>query len=115
MCGGAGRRRRGCNAGREDRRQPRVSENVFLAAALKYAKRGWLVFPCYGIDQATHACLCGVPDCASKAKHPMTPNGLDAATLDPKIIRSWWEKNPNANVAIRTGAESGILVLDYDG
>jgi hypothetical protein len=44
----------------------------------------------------------------------LTQNGLHDATTDEDIIRGWWAKHPRANVAIATGAESGIVVLDTD-
>jgi hypothetical protein len=72
-----------------------VSE--FLTAALRYAGRGRRVFPCNG-------------------KRPFTAHGLKDATTDRVTILRWWERVwPNANVAVRTGAESGIVVLDVDG
>jgi hypothetical protein len=34
---------------------------------------------------------------------------------DTRIIRAWWKRYSRANVGIRTGAESGLVVLDVDG
>jgi hypothetical protein len=83
-----------------------------LDAALLYAARGWAVLPCH---QATgHSCGCGQRDCPSPAKHPRTRRGLHDATTDPERIRRWWQKWPSANVAVRTGSESGVIVLDVD-
>ena len=43
-------------------------------------------------------------------------NGLLDATTDQLIIERWWTRSsPDANVAIRTGAVSRLLVLDVDG
>src|SRR6266542_3708971 len=84
-----------------------------LAAALALAAKGFHVFPCWWID-SSGCCACGKPDC-SAGKHPMTNNGLKDATCDPDIIRGWWEKCPEANIAIRTGTPSGIFVVDLDG
>jgi putative DNA primase/helicase len=36
------------------------------------------------------------------------------ATIDPETIRAWWTRWPSATVAIRTGAESGIVAIDAD-
>lgn len=78
-----------------------------LAAALRYARCGWPVFPCRPDSPAcTHPRGCG-------CKSPLTEHGfLDAAT-DPEVIRAWWRTWPRANVAIATGAP-GPDVLDVD-
>jgi hypothetical protein len=39
---------------------------------------------------------------------------LHAATRDNAEIRAWWQKWPRSNVAIRTGAPSGLVVVDVD-
>ena len=44
----------------------------------------------------------------------MTRNGLKDATTDRQSIIRWWNKNPDANIAIRTGAESNLVALDID-
>jgi hypothetical protein len=67
-------------------------------AALSYAGRGWPVFPC-----------------RPKAKMPLTSHGLNDATTQPATIERWWRRWPDANVAIRTGAISRLVVLDIDG
>ena len=33
---------------------------------------------------------------------------------DPDQIRAWWRSRPDSNIGIRTGAESGLIVLDVD-
>ncbi|HEV8279808.1 MAG TPA: bifunctional DNA primase/polymerase [Streptosporangiaceae bacterium] len=78
-----------------------------LRQALAYAATGWRVFPC-----RPHADPCPAPDhCQCKA--PVTPSGFKDATSDPDVIRSWWRRWPDANVAIATGAP-GPDVLDVD-
>lgn len=84
-----------------------------LSSALAYAKRGWHVFPCHNI--ADGACTCGNAACGSPGKHPRTPNGCKNASIDESTIRSWWTAWPTANVAVRTGPESGLFVVDLDG
>lgn len=83
-----------------------------LQAALRYAARGWHVFPIYEIEPDGR-CSCG-RDCTSPGKHPRTPKGFLDATTDENLIHVWWETYPNANVGIRTGPPSGVLVVDMD-
>lgn len=68
-----------------------------LTAALAYAKRGWGVFPLFG-----------------KRPYPGTHGYLDATT-DETIIRRWWKKWPDANVAIACSSVNGPIVIDIDG
>jgi Bifunctional DNA primase/polymerase, N-terminal len=66
------------------------------ARALAYADRGWPVFPC-----------------RPGSKEPATRHGFHDATTDPGQIRAWWQRWPDANLAIATGAP-GPDVLDVD-
>lgn len=84
---------------------------TMLEAALSYAVRSWPVFPCHGV--AGGRCTCRKA-CESPAKHPRTVHGLEDGTTDPAIIRGWWGRWPDANIAIVTGAMSGLVVLDVD-
>jgi hypothetical protein len=68
-----------------------------LRAALLYAAMGFCVFPC-----------------EPRGKEPRTRHGCKDATRDPDQIRKWWTRWPDANVAVATGANSGVLVLDID-
>jgi hypothetical protein len=70
--------------------------NPRLAAALRYARADWPVFPC-----------------APGEKVPATRHGFLDATTDPDQITWWWSRNPEQNVAIATGAP-GPDVLDVD-
>jgi hypothetical protein len=83
-----------------------------LAAALAYAAAGLHVFPLHSASAGR--CTCGVAECGDVAKHPRTAHGLKDATTDPARIAEWWRRWPTANVAIRTGAVSGLVVLDVD-
>jgi hypothetical protein len=70
--------------------------NKFLRAALAYALRlHWPVFP---LKPGT--------------KEPITAHGYKDVTLDEKIIRSWWKKWLNANIAIPTGILFWVLDID---
>src|SRR5262245_20030806 len=69
-----------------------------LGTALRLARKGLAVFPCRPRD-----------------KRPATASGLKDATTDPEAITAWWQQDPNFNVAIATGAASGVFVVDIDG
>ena len=69
-----------------------------IRTALALAARGFHIFPCRPRD-----------------KRPATANGLKDATTDPDIIQAWWQQQPDNNIAIATGAASGIFVVDVDG
>jgi hypothetical protein len=70
--------------------------NPMLAAAHRYARANWPVFPCIGGE-----------------KIPATRHGFLDATTDPDKITWWWSRNPEHNVAIATGSP-GPDVLDVD-
>ncbi len=96
-------------------------KNYRLEAALAYAARGWLVFPCHhpvrpATDGRPAKCSCGDRDgsCTRVGKHPRTPNGLHDATSDPEMVRAWWDRWPAANIGIATGCGSGLYVIDID-
>ena len=69
-----------------------------IRTAIALAQKGMAVFPCRPQD-----------------KRPATANGLKDATTDLDIIRQWWRQEPQFNLAIATGAVSGIFVVDIDG
>ena len=70
--------------------------SAFLDIAFACLARGWHVFPCW-----------------PQSKEPMTHHGHLDASNDEAIVRAWWAKTPDANVAIATGP-SGLTVLDLD-
>jgi hypothetical protein len=74
-----------------------TAAGAMLAAALTYAEAGLNVFPL-----------------KPRSKVPATIDGLKSATTDAEQVDAWWERWPDANVAIRTGVESGVVVLDVD-
>ena len=69
-----------------------------MRTAIALAQKGMAVFPCRPQD-----------------KRPATANGLKDATTDLDMIRQWWRQEPQFNLAIATGAVSGIFVVDVDG
>lgn len=85
----------------------------WLGYAAKYAALGWPVLPINWITDK-QICSCGNPGCKSPGKHPLLNSGLNGASTDSNTIIEWHKKWPKANVGIRTGAVSGIFVLDID-
>lgn len=80
-------------------------------AALAYARRGWAVFPLWGVEGGR--CRCGEGCPPSRAgKHPIVDRWHAVATTDPAQIAAWWKTWPHANVALVTGR--GFDVLDID-
>jgi Bifunctional DNA primase/polymerase, N-terminal len=66
--------------------------------ALEYASRGWAVLPL-----------------APRSKEPLKGSrGVNDATTNVRTIRRWWEAHPDANIGIRTGQASDLLVIDVD-
>lgn len=94
-------------------RSLRKRQEALLDTALEYAERGREVFPVYEIESAGN-CACGKEKCSSPGKHPRTFTGFKEATRDRQKITEWWQENPLSNIAIRTGEESGVIVLDID-
>lgn len=87
-----------------------------LKCTLKYADLGWCVIPLWSVGE-DGKCLCGKENCGSPGKHPygkLVPNGLKDSTTDKSVIASWFKKNEELNIAICTGPQSGIVVLDVD-
>lgn len=83
----------------------RVSKSTFQSggsemrdAALAYAARGWCVFPLVAGN-----------------KQPATRRGFEDATADATQIREWWKPGKRYNIGIRTGEQSGLVVIDIDG
>jgi hypothetical protein len=87
--------------------------NPRLEAALQYASRGWHVFPLVWI--VNDWCSCRNPECNAPGKHPRLKGGFYSATTDRELIESWWKRWPRANIGIRTGQISNLLVIDIDG
>lgn len=84
-----------------------------IDAAVVYARRGWPVFPCHAAAPVA-GCSCGDHGCSSPGKHPRVRGGLHAASVDASTIRQWWARWPRANVGVRTGSASGLVVIDVD-
>ena len=72
--------------------------NELLQAALHYAQDfGWAVFPV-----------------RAQNKKPYTPHGCKDAKADPRVIRAWWKRWPDASIGVATGSMSNFIVIDED-
>lgn len=72
--------------------------DIFATYAPRYAAHGFHVFPL-----------------APGSKEPFKrSHGLNDATNDLKQVAEWARLYPNANIGIRTGALSGVDVIDVD-
>lgn len=90
-----------------------------LDAALALARCGISVFPLhYPVDRGGQLlCSCGNRTCKDAGKHPyarLAPQGLKNATTDRRTVEGWWRPGTPYNVAARTGAVSGLVVVDID-
>lgn len=81
--------------------------------AIHYTGLSLPVFPVHSMDGDSCTCKAG-ENCKNAAKHPRTADGFKSATTDATQVEQWWATWPNANIGIRTGAASGIWVLDVD-
>lgn len=81
--------------------------------ALFYASLRWPVLQIHTL-RADGRCSCGHYDCRSPGKHPIITHGFKDASIEPQQIRTWWERWPDANIGIATGALSGLVVVDID-
>lgn len=79
-----------------------------LDQAYAYAAAGWPVFPTRPDDPGCP----GGQGCQCKAPFPGTRGCLSAST-NSRRIGAWWDRWPDANVAVATGAP-GPDVLDVD-
>jgi putative DNA primase/helicase len=85
-----------------------------LQAALELAcNHGWAVVPLHAVRDGK--CTCRLEGkCDSKGKHPRLKEWGDKASTSEQAIVDWWQKWPEANIGIATGAISGLVVLDVD-
>jgi Bifunctional DNA primase/polymerase, N-terminal len=71
--------------------------SALLDVALDYAARGWAAFPLQ-----------------PRTKEPATKRGFYDATTNPATLQRWFARF-YYNVGIRTGAASGVFIVDIDG
>jgi putative DNA primase/helicase len=87
---------------------------LILEHALAWARRGYAVFPLFGINDELK-CACGRSCGRDAGKHPYAPyapHGWKNATTDERVIRSWFRSpQPRLNYAIECGK---LAVIDID-
>lgn len=90
-----------------------------LTAALRYAAHGWPVFMLGHSKRPVANC----PDCPKAEQDPthdrdacpcLTCHGFYAATTDPNRVTAIVAAVPRGQLALRTGAASGVVVVDVD-
>jgi hypothetical protein len=109
----------------------RADPSRFRRSAEQLIRRGFKVFPCYGIvalPDGTRDCSCPPTHssrqhadgrCMSPGKHPVTARGYLDASGDPAVIHRWWPEPQHGepesiyNPAIACGL-SHLLVIDVD-
>lgn len=89
-----------------------VTDRDPLESALKLHEFGWPVFPVHSVLDGR--CSCGNPGCEHPAKHPLTRHGFKEATTNVDQIQHFWSRWPSANIAVVTGKQSGLVILDVD-
>lgn len=82
-----------------------------LNEALKYAKKGWYVFPVrekIGTPYTKNGEVF-----TPREKTPYITGGLNSASIDEEQIRAWWNRFPYAMIGVNCG-KSGLFVVDID-
>ncbi len=52
--------------------------------------------------------------CTPGGKQPLTSHGFHDASSDLPTVERWWQRWPDANIGMPTGAASGVDVVDVD-
>lgn len=73
----------------------------------------------YAPDLATaaeHLGASGIPvfPCLPGGKRPLTAHGFQDASAELDVIDFWWQRHPEANIGVPTGAAGGVDVVDVD-
>ena len=81
-------------------------------AALRYADRGWRVFPI--VPRGKVPLIPGDETKAIERGWGARGHGCKDGTTDAATIRRWWGKEPQANIGLTTGSGSGVWAIDLD-
>jgi hypothetical protein len=90
--------------------------NILLEEAIRYAERGWFVFPTRPMKSKPFEVVLRDGTKKTKtlpAKSPYYKGGFMNATRDVEQIKEWWKKHPEAGIGISCG-HSGLVVVDID-
>ena len=92
-----------------------MTPELLREAALAYGARGWQVVPLHNLTDS--GCSCGRAegcDARNRGKHPRLSEWHLNSSADEKLINSWWNKWPLANIGILLGEKSGVVDLECD-
>jgi hypothetical protein len=82
-------------------------------AAPVYVALGYPVVPMH-TTQSGGGCSCPDPGCPDPGKHPRLRGWQRLATIDPAVVGEWWQRWPQANLALTTGRRFDVLDVDGD-
>ena len=82
-----------------------VQRSLLKRAALRYADRGWPVFP--GAYLMSDRYACG-PLCPTVACHPAMDRWEDAASTDTASVEMWWSRRA-FSVLLATGRAFDVI------
>lgn len=87
-----------------------------IGAALRYAARGWYVFPLEAGGKRPYFELLPLSDPAQPRSKTNTatfrPFAANAATSEQ--IEKWWKRAPDANIGLICSYSTGLVVVDID-
>lgn len=89
-----------------------MESNILLETALKYAEKGWMVFPTRERESEPFVDKKGKTR-TMKQKTPYMKGGFEIATKDYDLIKEWWKKFPEAGIGVSCG-HSNLVVVDID-
>lgn len=90
--------------------------NILLEEAIKYAERGWFVFPARERESEPFQYKTKSGETKTKTlpiKAPYYKGGFNLATLDNDKIKKWWSIHPQAAIGVSCG-HSNLIVIDID-
>jgi hypothetical protein len=93
-----------------------VNDQNFKWAAM-YAKQGWHVVTCYGLNPTENgrACSCRKGhDCSAAGKHPVGGQWQHRATTDEDAIYDALDVSSPRNIGVQWGARSGVIDIEFD-